>query len=332
MQPAGGEDRAALGPVRLNVLRLRPVGGMAPRSAAWTRGARALRERMSRLRGWAFAASLVAGVAFAGLLELTSTLLPLVSGAPTTDPWFGAANACVTDALSRSRLGFAVSPDGSRIAGFDSRHVAICERAGGSATVLNLEPMGELRALSFDGQGALWLSAEAPDAGLLRWTREAGLTPLGALSTRAMVGTRGGVVLLEAEGRLSALDSAGQPNASRLLEPAPQRVLGLVSSPDGLQVALIADGGVLVLDAASLEPLRAEAPCDVQGAIFTASPGQLLLVCGPEQSWALQLDVASGHREAVPLPRPLAVMTLPNAGRHVQACDHLPCTVAISEP
>lgn len=299
-----------------------------PRSAAWTRGARGLRLRGARLSAWTFAASIVLGGALAGLIALATTSVPIVSGAPTTDPFFGLANACVSDALGTRRLGFTVAPGGARIAGFDAERVAICEGSGGVATVLNAEALGvgQLKGLAFDGLGGLWLSGDSEGSRLVRWTKAGGVKEVGTLRTAAMAGWRGGAVVLEADGRLTSFDAMGAPLVSELLEPSPQRVHQLLSSPDGEHVALIADGGALVLEAETLRVVRSEAPCEVEGAAFGMKPASLLLVCGPSESWALELDVVTGERTSAALPRPMPVTILREPRLSVQSCDNLPCS------
>lgn len=302
------------------MLLLCPVATSPPRSAAWKRGARLLRRRNARLGAWTFAASLVAGVLFAALLGLTSTALPVVSGAPGTDAYFGKANACLSAAIPRERLGFALSPEGAAVAVFDGARIARCPREGGEARTLGLAA----RAVAFDGTAALWIASG--DATLKRWNRDGALDTFESLDVLALAGAREGVAVLSRDGRLLLMGSDGTPRAARELSPQPQRVRALLASPDGRHLALIADSGVVAFDADTLAPVRSEAPCAVSGAAWTLAPATLTLLCGEEPSYALRLELTAGARESVPLPEPLPIAALLQARRFVHACDGLPCT------
>jgi hypothetical protein len=91
-------------------------------------------------------------------------------------------------------------------------------------------------------------------------------------------------------------------------------------------VGVVTSGGLFVYDAQRLLPILAEAPCVVEFLWWRKEGHLALLSCGPEASWALELDVDTGVREAAPNFKRTPSELVPNRGFYVQECEHLPCT------
>jgi hypothetical protein len=263
----------------------------------------------------ALAATLGASLYFA------VTSLPYLATSPTSDPTFGALNQCLLD-LAPQRVGFAVGRDARRAAVWTTDTVVAC-REGEPPSTWRL-PGATVGA--WDAQGHLWIAARGADAGASGLFRlgDGAPEPVGPLSPQALAGTAEGVVALEPSGRLLSVSGDGRVTGARDLPSADGAALS--TSGDGQRVAVRVAGGLFALDAVTLKVLRAEAPCAVEQLWWLKGGHRVLLSCGPDASWALELDVDTGHRETAPArPRVESVLAGPD-GPWVQACDMLPCT------
>jgi hypothetical protein len=88
----------------------------------------------------------------------------------------------------------------------------------------------------------------------------------------------------------------------------------------------VAGGGLFAFRAGNLAPVRAEAPCDAEFLWWHTRGTGALISCGPHESFALTLDVASGEREASPAKSRHRSALVPGRGVYVQSCEQLPCT------
>lgn len=267
----------------------------------------------------ALSVALAAGVG--AIIYLAVTSLPYLAASPTSDPTFGALNQCLLDHAPQ-RVGFAVGRDARRAAVWTNDAVVACaEDAGVTTWKLPGATVG-----AWDGQGRLWVAARGADAGASGLFR---LAPgeaqaVGELAPQALVGTPRGVVALEPSGRLVSVDGDGHVTGTRELPSAQGAVL--TASGDGQRVAVLAGGGLFALDAATLEVLRAEAPCQVERLWWLLEGHRVLVSCGPSDSWALQLDVDTGQYETASARRRVDSVLVGPDGPWVQACDVLPCT------
>jgi hypothetical protein len=248
------------------------------------------------------------------LVAVATTSLPYLVSSPTTDPHFGALNHCLTAALPGPRLGWAVSPEGSRAATFGARAVALC-RPDAPATVFSAPGA---TAITFDGQGQLWVATQDR---LLH--EEAGqLVPVGDFAPVALAGHAAGVLALDSAGQLLSISPEGQ-----VLGQARLPALGELSvGPEGVLAAVVVEGGLVAYEARTLTPLRAEAPCQVMGLWWLDSPERVLLACGPGQEHALRVDLRTGLREEAPHRLRTPARRLSGRALYVHGCDGLPCT------
>ena len=256
-----------------------------------------------------------------GIIYLATTSLPFLAVSPTSDPTFGALNECLLSGAAQ-RVGFAVGRDARRAAVWTNDVVVEC-REGEAATTARL-PGATVGA--YDGRGRLWVAARGADAGASGLFLLSGgqVHAVGDLSPQALVGTRDGVVALEPSGRLVSLRGDGDVTGTRSLPTTEGAELS--ASGDGLRVAVHVGGGLYALDATSLEVLRAEAPCEVQRLWWMKGAHRVLLTCGPDASWALELDVDSGQAETAPARARVSSVLVGPDGPWVQPCDVLPCT------
>ncbi|HEX8698463.1 MAG TPA: hypothetical protein VF815_06490 [Myxococcaceae bacterium] len=278
------------------------------------RGPRLLSRRARGLTPRSWALTFVIAAALGLLVAVATTSLPYLVSSPTTDPHFGALNHCLATALPGARLGWAVSPDGTRAATFGARAVALC-RPQAPASVF---PAPGATAITFDGQGQLWVATRER---LLR--EEAGqLLPVGDLAPVALAGHATGVLALDAAGQLLSISPEGEVlGQARLPSPG-----ALSVGPEGRVAAVVVQGGVVAYEASTLAPLRAEAPCQVQELWWLDTQDRVLLACGPGDRPALRVDLRTGLREETPHRFRTPARRLSGRPLYVQGCDGLPCT------
>jgi hypothetical protein len=263
-------------------------------------------------RSWAL--TLITAAALGLLVAVATTSLPYLVSSPTTDPHFGALNHCLTAALPGPRLGWAVSPDGTRAATFGARAVALC-RPDASPHVF---PAPGATAITFDGQGQLWVATREQ---LLR--EEAGqLVSMGDFAPVALAGHAAGVIAQDAAGQLLSISPTGEVlGQARLPSPG-----ALSVGSEGVLAAVVVQGGVVAYEARTLATLRAEAPCQVQELWWLDTPERVLLACGPGDQPALRVDLRTGLREELPHRFRTPARRLSGRPLYVQGCDGLPCT------
>jgi hypothetical protein len=263
-------------------------------------------------RSWAL--SLIIAAALGLLVAITTLSLPYLMASPAADPHFGALNQCLTGVVQGPRLGWAVAPDASRAATFEARTVTLCGKKG-PPTVLSAPGV---TAITFDGEDRLWV---ATSERLLR--EESGqLVPVGDFAPVALAGHSAGVIAMDADGQLLSISPTGE-----VLGQAKLPAAGLLSvGPEGRLAAVVVGGGVVAYEASSLTPLRAAAPCQVEGLWWLDTPERILLACGPGSELALTLDLRTGQQAQAPHRSRTPARRLSGLALYVQGCDGLPCT------
>lgn len=259
-------------------------------------------------------------VALGGITYLAATSLPYLATTPTTDPNFGALNACLLGAVPE-RLGFAVSRDALSVAAWSPRQLVVC---AGKPPLPKAFPRTAITQATWDGLGALWIASASADGGSSALLRlEAGqFVERGAFGPAALVGTAQGVVALEPSGQLIAVSASGELSATRELPFT--RNVHLQTSSDGALVALTGGGKFAVVDALTLKSTPAEAPCPVQNVWWRAGAPLLVVDC---VDLALEIN-ALNSESALAEPRRRIPSTLVGpGGLYVTSCDVLPCTV-----
>lgn len=259
--------------------------------------------------------------AIGGILYLSVTSLPFLAISPTSDATFGALNECLLREAPQ-RVGFTTGRDARRAAAWTTDVVALC--AEGTPPRTWRLPGATVGA--FSAHHVLWLSARGADAGPSGLFRLDSGQPrlVGDITAQALTGTAAGVVALEASGRLTSLDDDGRVLAVYDVPPAGEATL--TSSGDGERVAVQFGGGLFAFDARTLTPLLAEAPCGVEALWWLRGGHHVRLTCGPDASWALDVDVDTGAREAAPQRTRAPSTLIGPEGPWVQPCDVLPCT------
>jgi hypothetical protein len=258
-------------------------------------------------------------------IYLVGTSLPYLMGSPASDPRFGELNQCLIAALREPRVGFAVSPDGARAAAYGSNGVALCARAlAGEGRAFSLPG---ITAATFDFDGTLWLAAtrEARAQLWILGLRQEALQQVQGFAPVAVAGHARGVAALEGEGRLVSVSSRGAVLGMAELPAGAAGGAQLASNASGQLLSVALGGGLLLYRVDDLSRLRAEAPCEVEFVWWRQDPARAILSCGPGASWALELNVSTGEREAVPRPGVRSTL-VPRLGAYVQSCDNLPCT------
>ncbi len=271
-----------------------------------------------------FLLSLAIAGALGVVVYVVTSALPYFAVTPTTDPNFGHQNSCLLTALPADRTGFAVF--GMQAVAYSGSRLALCSDQGPASFY---EVTGITRA-SFDLKGELWFSRRAetntpPELWRLaegKVERVAEVTPVG------LVGTAFGVVTIDAQGRLVALDSQRTVLAVAQLPAVPPEEVQLTVSGDGQRVAVVTGGGLFVYDAQRLTKILGEAPCGVEFLWWRKEGHRAVLSCGPEGEWAIELDVNTGGRETAPRLQRTQSVLVPGRGLYVQECEHLPCTAS----
>ncbi|MCP3139617.1 hypothetical protein [Pyxidicoccus xibeiensis] len=278
------------------------------------KGARAAARQVRALGARPWPLTIAIAVALGLLVYVTTTSLPYLISSPTADPHFGALNDCLTRALPAPRLGWAVSPDASRVAVYGPQAVALCERGGGSR---RLDVVGTLAA-TFGGDNRLWVSA----GGRLLREEQGALRPVGDFAPVSLAGHASGVL---------ALDEAGQ-----LVSVSPEGgVLGQVSLPwpggrlsvgaAGAFAAVLSEGALRLYDARTLAPMETQAPCAVESVWWLDVPERLLIGCAPSGP-AYTLDVRAGTQAPAGSRPATPARRLLGRALYVQGCDGFPCT------
>lgn len=281
-------------------------------TAGGRRGPRAAARHALTVGGILFLAT-VAGLGL--LLAVTSGSLPYLVASPAADPNFGALNHCLASVLAGPRLGWAVSPDGSRAAAFNAGEVAVCGPEG----ALPVLAAPGITALTFDGEGRLWLAAEQR---VLREEAPGRPVPVGDFTAVALAGHAGGVLALDARGQLLSVAPDGAVRGAVEL-PAPGASLSV--GPGGTLAAVELGGGVLAYEAGTLAPVYAGAPCAVR-ALWWLDADSVLLACGVDDALSLSFNLRTGQWDAVPRGARAPSRRLWSRPLDVQGCDNLPCT------
>lgn len=272
--------------------------------------------------------SVALAVVLGSLIYFAVTSLPFLAVSPTSDPTFGRINECLLSAVP-SRVGFAVSRDARRALAWSADLAVECVDGEPAAQKTVWKVAGVVDA-AYDGEQRLWLAVRAEDSTTLQIMERTGPRPIGRVAPQHLVGTAGGVVVLEPGGRLVSVHADGAVGG--LVDLPPMENVQLTASADGERVALVVGGGLYVFEAARLVKLRGEAPCDVEYLWWLRDGGDggparrhAQLACGPDSSWGLSLDVDSNAQEKAAPPRERAVLAGPR-GPYVRRCDMLPCT------
>lgn len=259
------------------------------------------------------ALSVALAVALGGVIHLSVTSVPYLATSPTTDPVFGALNACLL-ARVPERLGFAVARDATAVAAWSSSTLGVCR---GAPPTAEDAPLPGVTSAAWDGLGGLW--AAAPQ-GLFR--REGGTwVKQGDLAPALLVGTAGGVLALDATGQLMAVAPGGAVTASRALPGA--RGVRMTASADGALVALSGGGRLSVVRADTLEATPAEVSCSVARTWWRADAPRLIADC---VSLVVEVDALTSQSALLEPRRRVPSVLAGPAGVYVQPCDQLPCS------
>ena len=276
-------------------------------------------DRARRLQALSLALTIALAVALGGITWLSVTSLPYLAASPSTDPTFGALNACLLTAVP-ARVGFAVSRDATRASAWSTSKFVECSGAPPTPTE---HALTGVTLAAYDGTGALWVAATATDGGahgLLRQEHGA-FVERGSFAPSALVGTATGVLALEPQGQLIALGTDGSVSATRTLPV--QREVHLVANTEGTLVALFGGGRFAVVNAATLESTPAEVPCPVTWAWWRPSIPVLLVEC---VDLSLEVNALDSTSALVDPRRRSSSVLLGPSGVYVQSCDVLPCS------
>jgi hypothetical protein len=255
-------------------------------------------------------------------IYFTTSSLPYLASSPSTDPTFGAINACLHHEVP-SRTGFTVGRDARRAAAWSTNTLAWCVLTGAEAQSQRWQVAGVTLG-AIDVEGGVWVVSQPGGltSTLVRFSNT-GRTEHGETGAKDLVATKKGVVLLEESGRLVALSTAGA--ATGLSEVPTGRTRALRASADGTLVAVTGDGAMRVFDAETLTPVRLEAPCDVAEFWWLRADHQALVECRADRL-GLVIDVGSGRQETAPQARRAPSVLAGPLGPYVEPCDLLPCT------
>lgn len=281
----------------------------------------------------ALTATLAAAATVGLAIYLVGTSLPYLLGSPAGDGRFGELNQCLISRLPESRAGFAVSADGAQVAAYGADGLALCSRQGPGSDALAKGVGGRalsfpgVTAASFDFRGTLWLAvARGPRPQLWRLaSQQEGPERAGEWEPIALAGHAHGVAALDATGRIASIAEPGIVAAVAQLPPPAGAGVQLSANASGELLAAVAGRALFVYRAANLAPVRAESPCEVEYLWWLPEAFRALLSCGPSASWALELDVSTGEREAAPKKERVRSALVPLLRTYVQGCEQLPC-------
>lgn len=282
-------------------------------------------SRAPRRPAWPWTTLLVSlGLAatLGATLYFVTSSLPFFALSPTSDPTFGALNACLQAAVP-SRTGFAVSRDAQQALAWSTNTVGRCS----GAAAAERWSLGGVTVGAFDGAGVPWVVSQ-PGGLTSTLLRLAGPEPEPHGETGAvdLAGTSSGVVVLELSGRLLALGPTG--DVTGLGQVAPARGARLSVSADGARVAVTGDGTLQVFDARTLAPVRLAPPCRVGRVWWLVAPPSSMVVACRDSDLSLRVDVDTGAQEAAPESSRTPSTLAGPAGPYVVPCDVLPCTGA----
>ncbi|WP_426755335.1 hypothetical protein [Myxococcus sp. Y35] len=289
-------------------------GRESPVSGGKAARASAKEARVRRAGMWPL--TIVIAAALGLLVYVATTSLPYLISAPISDPAFGALNHCLSGLLEGPRLGWAVSPDASRVAIHGAQSVAVCERSGGSRAF----PRAGVRAITFDGENRLWWS----QPGAL-W-RDDGATAkrVGDFSPVALVSHASGVLALDAEGQLVSVAPDGAVLGQVVVPPDAEARLSV--GAEGTFAAVLTRGALQFYKARTLEPLSVEVPCVADSLWWLDRPGHVLVGCAEQTGQAYALDLETSHAEPAKRPPGMPARRLLGQPLYVHGCDGFPCT------
>jgi len=264
---------------------------------------------------------LAAGLSLTLYLAVTS--IPFLLQSASTDPVFGAHNACLQEAMKEPRVGFAVSPGAQQVAAYGGGTLVVCRRdARGEMVSRRLELKG-ITGATFDFSQRLWLTTL--HGGLWRWEgEEKTATRVGEVRPTAIVGHTRGVMVLEPTGKVLSVSDGevtgwdpqvGTVGDAPVLAVNGSGTLGLVLTPTGL----------FVYDAQTSKTVYSGRPCQVSHAWWSAAnEDTVILACAP--SSAMELHVRNGEHKALPQRERTPSFLVPGLKKYAQACNALPCT------
>ncbi|GHH00232.1 hypothetical protein [Comamonas sp. JC664] len=286
-------------------------GGKAARASA--------KEARARRAGpWPLTVATAAGLGL--LVYVASTSLPYLISAPISDPSFGHLNHCLSRLMDGPRLGWAVSPDGSRAAVYGAQSVAICARQGGSRVLAR----AGVRAITFDGENRLWWS----QAKALWRDDGAAAKRVGDFSPVALVSHASGVLALDAEGQLVSVSPEGAVLGQAAVPPDTDARLSV--GAEGAYAAVLAGDALQFYEARTLAPLPTVVPCVVDSLWWLDSPERALVGCAQhprgEAGQAFEVDLGTARYEPVERPAGAPARRLLGQPLYVHGCDGFPCT------
>jgi hypothetical protein len=278
-----------------------------------------LAARARRFQAWSLALTAVLAVLVGGVIWLVATSVPYLASSPTTDPHFGALNACLLSAVPE-RLGFAVSPDLTRVAAWSSTTLVEC---GGEPITATTHSVGSVTRATYDNDGALWVTSIGSPNGTstLMILTEGKWVDRGPSRLSELVGTAHGVLALEADGLLLSLTNTGEVSASRSL--AMLRGVKMASNSTGQWVAIWGGGHLAVVNARSLESLPAEVPCAATHVWWRPNEPVLVVEC---VDLTLEVNVLDSNTTLLDPRKRVRSFLAGKAGVYVQPCDVLPCS------
>jgi hypothetical protein len=259
----------------------------------------------------------VLAVALGTMIYLAATGLPFLSISPTSDVNFGAANACLLNRVPE-RIGFAVSADAKKVAAWATDRLSVCSAEG---EIYSL-PLVGLHLGRFDRQGNLWLAQGGPVEQLLEVSSSGEVRPLGPMQVLGLEGTSSGAVVMQSSGHLVAVHSDGSLEASQIISPSANMVLGANASGEFVSVLRSPQHGIY--RSRDLSYLG-QAPCDIQALSWERNSSHFVVRCDDVDGLVLRCEAQTMQCEALPLeafPKGIPVDTI-----SVEACDGLPCTV-----
>jgi len=279
----------------------------------------------------ALAVTLAAAATVGLAIYLVGSSLPYLLVSPAGDQRFGELNGCLIALVPESRAGFAVSPDGARVAAYGVNALGLCSRqqSGFDAGAVSSRALAfpGVTSASFDFANGLWLAvARGPRPELWRLRpdqeqpeRAQGVEPI------ALVGHAHGVAAVEATGRMASISKEGAARAFAQLPPAAGANVQLFANATGELLAAIAGHGIFVYRSLDLSLVRAESPCEVEFLWWLPEPLRAVLSCGPAASWAIEMDVSTGERETALKRDRIRSALVPLLRTYVQGCEQLPC-------
>ena len=259
-----------------------------------------------------------------GVVYFAASSVSVVADVAAGNGPLGGLVACASKTLGPAPLGTAVGFEARELAAFDATQLVLCEQLDAGVTASHWE-LNTISHVAIDHAGQLYACVGHTPGSVTAVSRDGGTQALAPLACDDLVGTRGGVVVMEADGTLSNVERDGRLIATRAWPRSAGRTAGLSVNFDGSLLLLVHPPSVSVFRTVDLTPVVFATPCEVEHAGWSAAPNELRVKCASEDRGVLRLNVVTGSHELQAVDDARARTLVPGRALFIEPCGRWPC-------